>query len=261
MLFYSPSQVAALRMTIACLCLFPFVIRRAKEIPKELWKYVILVGFLGNGIPSFLFTYAETQISSSMAGVLNALTPVFTLLVGLLLFKTRLTFYHMSGVVVGFGGAFFLLMFGADKEVSSQPVYGLLIVAATLCYALSVNIIRNKLHSLDAMLISGWSLMVVGFLSMMYLASTDVAHRFAHFEGAETGILYVVVLALFGTAISLVLYNKLIKMTGALFASSTTYIIPVIALLWGLMDNEKTTPMQLSGFAAILLGVYLVNKK
>jgi drug/metabolite transporter (DMT)-like permease len=261
MMVFPPVQVAALRIFSAFLVLLPFVYNRYREIPPSSWKYIIAVGFLGNCIPAVLFTKAQTVISSSLAGILNALTPVFTLLVSFFVFRTSFTLYNFVGVLIGFAGCMGLMMMREGPSGQPSFQYSSYVVLATICYAFSVNIIRNKLHSIDSLIIAGWALFTVGLFSGVYLFTTDFTMRLLTYKGSFLSLGCVLLLGIFGTAVSLVYYNKLIKISGALFAASCTYLIPVFAMFWGLLDNERLTLFHLVGLSFILLGVYLVNKK
>lgn len=258
---YSSGQVAAMRLFIAFLCLYPFIIYKTKNIKKEQWKYLIASGFLGNGIPAFLFTYAETGISSSLAGILNSLTPLFTLIVGFFLFKSKVIRINVLGVIIGFAGTAWLLFSLPGSKMHADVSYALLVILATLCYAFSVNIIKTHLHGLDSILISGAALIVVGPLCGIYLCFTDVVSRSLTNPLALSSFIYVLILGVMGTAVSLLYFNKLIKMSSALFASSTTYFIPVVAVFWGMADHENMGYRQLVAMAVILSGMYLINKK
>lgn len=258
---YSSGQVAALRIFIAFLCLLPFIFSKLKDVKKENWKYLIASGFLGNGIPAFLFTYAETGISSSLAGILNSLTPLFTLIVGYFLFKSKITPINFLGVIIGFAGTAWLLYDMQNPNIQLNLFYSLLVILATVCYAFSVNIIKTHLHNLDSILISGAALILVGPLCGIYLFFTDVIYRSVEMPNAMEAFGYILILGIFGTAVSLYYFNKLIKMSSALFASSTTYFIPIVAVFWGMADHETIGLRQVVSMAIILSGMYLINKK
>jgi len=258
---YSWDQVGGIRMCVSFLALFPFVWNKFKKINKEEWKFIAVSGFCGNCIPSFLFPLAETRIDSTLAGIINSLTPLFTLLVGLFFFRTQLSYNRISGVLVGLAGAL-LIVLGKSKGIATNNFeYSFIVVIATICYAFSVNVLRHKLVHVDAILITGFALMFAGIPSTAYLFTTDFVHRTQSVDGAGMCLLAVVTLALFSTAISTVLFNRLIKMTGALFASSVTYLIPFVAIVWGLGFGEHLGIMHVLGLAAILFGVYLINRK
>ena len=256
---YTPYQVAAMRVLLASLVLFPFIINKIKNIESRFWKYLLIVGIFGNTLPAFLFTIAETEISSSLAGILNALTPIFTLTIAITLFNTRIKWINAVGVIIGFLGAVGIIFINTDGVLQLNK-YALMPVLATIFYAISVNTIRNFLHSLPSVVISGAALLPVGIICGIYLFTTDVIARTAGSGGAES-FLYVAILAIFGTAISIIYFNDLIKMSGPIFASSVTYLIPFVAIMWGIFDNEILTWLHFIGLAVILFGVYLVNKK
>ncbi len=254
-------QVAAARIFFAGSFIFPFVFRRMWKVPKRYWKYLILVGLLGNCIPAFLFTAAQVHISSSLAGILNALTPMFTLLVALILFKTPISSWKWWGVIIGLIGTVFLLLINPKGEIDFSNSFGLLIVIATICYALSVNIIRNYLSEIDSVTITGVALFPVGIGCAIYLFSTNFLELIDGSREAYISLGSVITLGVLGTAISVVFFNKLIKVSGVVFASSVTYLIPIVAVIWGVFDGESFMIDTLIGLIFILAGVYMVNRK
>ena len=258
---FPSDQVAAIRMATSFLCLFPFVMFHASKIKSYQWKYIFATGLLGNGIPAFLFTAAQTHVPSFIAGMLNSLTPVFTMAIGYFIFKTEVTINKILGVALGLAGTVSLILVSSDGSIGSVTWYPLLIVAATICYGISVNIIRNKLHDVASIHISGFALMIVGPPTGIYLFTTDFTERLSNNPHALVSLGYVLLLAIFGTAVSIVIFNRLIKSSGALFASSVTYLIPIVAMLWGLVDGEKPGLFHLAAMGAILGGVYLINLK
>lgn len=258
---FSPDQVASVRMFASFLFLFPFVISKSSRVKPEQWKYIFATGFLGNGIPAFLFTYAQTRVPSFMAGMLNSLTPLFTMILGYLIFRNKFTMSKVFGVTLGLAGAITLILLTSGGKIEDVSWYPILIVIATICYAGSVNIIRNKLHEVESLVIAGFALFIVGPITGIYLFTTDFIPRLNENPHAWIALGYVLLLALFGTAISVVVFNRLIKMSGALFASSVTYLIPIVAMLWGVADNETIGVFHLAALAAILTGVYLINLK
>lgn len=258
---YTPGQVAALRIVIAGTLLLPFTVVQLRHTRRELLGYVALVGILGNGIPAYLFSIAETQLNSSTAGTLNALQPLFTLLIGAVVFHISLTRVKVVGVVIGLVGAVMLaLRNGGSGEPTQNLLYGLLIMVATIMYAISTNIIRYKLHSLRAIQLTSLSLPMVALPYLLYLLTTDFTERFVSVPGAFSSLGYIAILASLGTTFSVILFNRLIQQSGPLFASSVTYIIPVVALGWGIADGEPLGPLHIVGMGAILAGVYLVNR-
>ncbi len=258
---YTWNQVGAIRMLVSFIVMFPFVWSKFKEIDASRWKFIAISGFCGNLIPSFLFPLAQTHIDSGLAGIINSLTPLFTLLVGLIFFKTQISANRISGVFIGLVGACIIILAKSKGIITTDSMYSLFVVLATVCYAFSVNILRHKLTHVDAILITGFALMFAGIPAGIYLFTTDFIPRTQTAEGALLCLSAIIVLAVFGTAISTVLFNRLIKVSSALFASSVTYLIPFVAILWGLGFGERIGFLHLIGLSAILVGVYLINKK
>ena len=258
---YTPGQVASIRMFSSFLFLLPFVARYTKEIPADRWKWIFATGFFGNGAPAFLFATAQTVVVSATAGILNSMTPVFTLLLGFIFFRASVGIYKILGVLLGFGGAAALIFASYNGSILSISWYSLLIVLATLGYATSVNIMRHRLHEVRSVLISGFALFFVGPPTGIYLFTTDFLSRLSGHDDGVIALIYILLLALFGTAISIVMFNYLVKISGAIFASSVTYLIPVVALIWGFADGERLEFVHLMALGGILLGVYLINLK
>jgi drug/metabolite transporter (DMT)-like permease len=259
---YTSDEVAALRIFIAFLFLSPLIFKHVKKPLLKHWPAFLGMGMLGNFLPAFLFTKAETVISSSLAGMLNSLTPLFTLLLGVLLFKSKTKLINGIGILIGLVGAIGLLTVGKTEDMNNNLSYGLYVVLATFFYALSVNIIKKFLNEVPSITATVWALMLIGPPAGIYLfGCTDFTVRLQNDPAALNSLGYVTILAVFGTAISVIIFNVLIRNTNALFASSVTYLIPIVAMCWGLFDKEAVLPMHFIWIALILLGVYLVNKK
>ena len=256
---YSYTQVAALRLFIAFLSLFPFVFLAFKKVAKQHWFPIIITAFLGNGIPAFLFTKAQTNLDSSFVGILNSLTPLFTLLLGIYFFKSRPTKINILGIIIGLSGAF-ILSISTFGSVITINFYTLLVVLATLFYAISVNVIRKYLADLDAISISALAFLFVGPASGIYVFSSDFI-PLLNTDGGIRALLYIAILAVIGTSLAVVIFNRLIKYSTAIFAASVTYLIPIVAIFWGMLDGENILFSHIFGAVIILCGVYLVNKK
>lgn len=256
---YSDTQVAALRLFIAFIVLLPFVYRSIKQINRSDLVPLFIVGILGNGIPSFLFTNAQISLESSFVGALNSLTPIFTLLIGIYFFQIRSNIKNILGVIIALSGAI-LLYFAGFKGITVINIPVLLVLLATLCYGISINVIRRYLRRLDSISIASISFLFIGPFAGYYIFTTD----FLEIAKTEDGLIslgYIFILAVFCTSFAVIIFNKLVKNTSAIFAASVTYLIPIVALFWGILDDEFITNQHLVGMLIILSGVYLVNKR
>ena len=258
---FSSGEVAALRISIAFLFLAPFLIKYHKIDLKKYLPGLILMGVFGNLIPAFLFTKAETQISSSLTGMLNALTPLFTVLVGLVWLKVKPKGAQIAGIIVGFIGATCLMIFDAGSNNSNNVLYGLLVLAATFFYAISISGIKKYLHDLNSITATVWAFCITGPIALIYLFGfTDFTIHLATAPMALPSLGYISILAIVGSALSVIAYNILIKNSGTVFASSCTYLIPIVAIGWGLFDGEMVNFYQIFSIVVIILSVYLINR-
>ncbi|HFB99238.1 MAG TPA: DMT family transporter, partial [Phaeodactylibacter sp.] len=226
--------------------------------------YLFIVGFAGSALPGFLFAIAQTEVSSSVAGVLNSLTPFFVLIQGVLFYELILTKEKALGVILGLAGASVLIIFGNMGEgtvVEGNQWYALFLVLATCSYALSANTIQKHLQDISAINLSAAAYCIVAPLGLGYLFFTDFINTFNTHPDSMTSLGAVVVLSLASTVIASVIFFKLVQMTSALFASMVAYFIPLVALLFGIYDGEKIMLYHFIGMAMILFGVYITKKK
>jgi len=258
----TPLQLGALRTLFAGIFLLIVGFSYLKKIRKPQWKWIAISALLGTFIPAFLFAFAETQIDSAVASILNATTPIVTLLLGAILFKIVFSNNQLIGVMAGLAGSLLLIWSGADVNPNQNYWYSTLVLAASVCYALNVNILKKYLQGLPAMAIAAGNFIVLvvpafivllfsGFFSLTFKDNT-VLHE---------SLGYLLILAIVGTAMAKVMFNKLVQVSTPVFASSVTYTIPVMALLWGLLDGERFTLLQAGSAAFILFGVVLTNRK
>jgi drug/metabolite transporter (DMT)-like permease len=254
---FSDMQIAALRMGLAWIVTLPFLLPRIRQISKKEWVVLLSVGLTGNGIPAFLFAIAQTKIDSSLAGMLNSLVPILTLAFGLLLFGLRTWLLQVIGLFIGFVGAVLLIVM--PSGISGFQAESLLVVLASTCYAFNLNVVRKYLSKMPSMLITAGSFLWIGPACLVYLFSTDFIARFDH-DYALQSFGAIAVLAIVGTTLAVLLFNKLIQSGGALFASMVTYIVPVVAMGWGFLDGEHISLWSVFGVFIILTGVYLVNR-
>ncbi len=260
---FSGYQVGFLRITLAGLALLPFAIKGYKKVNRSNILPLILAGVIGNGAPALLFAVAQTKINSSLAGVLNSLTPFFTLLIGIAFFKVLGTSRKFLGVFFGLAGAVALISSQSNFEfnVLDTGGYSLLVVLACVCYATSVNIIKTYLVELRPVEITSmsFSFMLIPFLiGVLVTGVPDIIINHPH--GLKS-LASIAILAVIGTAYAVMLFNKVIKETSALTASSVTYLIPIVAVMWGIVDGESFGWLDFTSTLLIISGVYLVNAK
>ncbi len=254
----TPWQLATARLSIAWLTLSPILFKHIRLLGKH-WLPLMGAGLLGNGIPAVLFATAQSQIDSSLSGMLNSLTPLMTLLAGALLFGIRFRMVHVIGVVLGLGGAAALIMMKRADGMPSWSLFALLPVVGTICYGINGNIIKNYLYALPPTAISALAMTFVGPLCIVLALTSGLPETLATHPHGWSSFGYVVVLAVMGSAFALVLWNTLLKRTTALWASSVTYLMPIVAIGWGIFDHEHITWAQILMIAIVLGGVYLVS--
>lgn len=259
---YTPQQVACMRIAFTMFLFLPFLPRVFATLHKKDWLPLASVGLLGNTIPPFLFTAAQTHLNSATAGILNALTPLFTLIMGLIFFKYVFSRNKFMGILLGLLGAVLLIIHTAPAGTgqSSNYFYGIFIVIATMCYGTSANIVKTYCQHVPPVLISTVSFCTWGFLALAYLFSSDVVERFQTQPTALMALGSVATLALLGTAIATILFYRLMQRTDVLFASTVTYLMPIMAVVWGILDGEAVDWSYFVGIGLILGGVYLVQK-
>lgn len=257
---FTDTQVAALRMLLASAVLLPFAFKAVKQL-KSIKNFFLLaiVGFAGNFFPAFLFTYAETGLSSGYAGMLNSFTPIFALVIGFVIFKQRLTNMQILGVAIGTLGIVLLTMSGADLSLSGSWKHVGAIIIATLCYAISLNTIKNTLQHIKSIEITALSFGITFIPSLIITLLVGVPETLKTNPHAIQGLGFIAVLSLIGTAFAVVVFTKLIANSSVLFASSVTYLIPIVAVLIGFAFKESINIYQVGSMGVILGGVFVAN--
>nr|WP_315244697.1 EamA family transporter [uncultured Flavobacterium sp.] len=253
-------QVGSLRIIFAGLFLLIVGFSSLKKISLRQWKFVALTSFFGTFIPAFFFAIAETQVDSSIVAILNSLTPLNTLVLGIIFFGIQFQKRQVLGVFIGLIGCLLLVLNGASSNTGQNYYYLILVVIATLCYAINVNLIKRYLSDLNSLSITTGNFAVLLLPALIILSTTDFTQRI-NLDVTQHSVLFVMILGVLGTGIANVLFFKLIQMSSPVFATSVTYLIPIVAFFWGLLDNEMLTPIQFFGAFVILIGVYLSAKK
>ncbi|TAE27819.1 MAG: DMT family transporter [Cytophagales bacterium] len=260
---FSPEQVAAGRIFLAFLFFVPFQAFQIQQPDnrRELrlkWPYLIAVGLTGYLIPAYLFSVAGAHLNSSLAGALNSLSPLFTLFIGAIFFGNQVKSRQTLGILLGLVGSILLVFFSATGEFSVNA-YALLIVLATICYGTNTNLIGRHLSHLPALVSTAWTFFGIGLVAFALLLPTDFWSRAMNPQNSwSLGTL--AMLGILASGVMSVLFNRVIQLTSPLFGASVTYLIPVVALLWGLLDGETIYAAQYLGMAVCLLGIYLTNK-
>lgn len=256
----SALQLGSLRILFAAVFLLLIGFKSLMKIPKQKWKYIALTSMFGTFIPAYLFAIAETEIDSSITAILNSLTPLNTLILGAMAFGINFKRSQIWGVFIGLVGSMLLVFNGAINHPEQNFYYAILVIIASICYAVNVNLLKKYLHDLSPLSITTGNfafLVIPTFLILIFSGFFEVIHV----AKVQHSILFIMVLGVVGTGIANILFFKLIQMSSPVFATSVTYLIPIVAFFWGLLDNEMLTPVQFFGAFIILIGVYLSAKK
>lgn len=256
----SPYQLGAARILFAAIFLLLIGFRTLPNITLQKWKYIAITSVFGTFIPAFLFSIAETEIDSSTTAILNSLTPLNTLLLGILFFGIGFKKNQFLGVFIGLIGCVLLVFNGAINHPEQNYYYATLVIIASACYAINVNLIKKYLYDLSPLTISTGNFAVLVMPATIILYATGFFNEI-HVEKVQLSIYYIVVLGVLGTGVANIIFFKLIQISSPVFATSVTYLIPIVAFFWGFLDHESLTFVQYFGAVIILFGVYLSSKK
>ncbi|MEM6770897.1 MAG: DMT family transporter [Bacteroidota bacterium] len=262
---FSPAQVAAMRLGISALALAPLAITHLRKITRKQVPLLIIIGLTGTGLPSFLFPFAQTQLSSSLTGMLSGLTPLCTFILAWLFFADRSAGNRqLLGVLLGLGGAL-LLAWAAPGEAqqTTQLGYAGFILLACFCYAISSNLVAAYFKDTSSLTITVTSFFLVGVPALVWAGTQGAVLRTISDAPANTGwwaLGYVATLAIMSTVLASIVFFRIVKRTGAVFASTVSYIIPLVALAWGLLDGEGINVLQIPAIVLVLTGVFLSRR-
>jgi len=258
----TPIQLGALRMIFTAIFLLLVAFPSLKKIQQKHYKYIFYTAITGTFIPGFLFAFAITNIDSSIVAILNSLTPFNTLIFGAWVFGFAFKRSQLFGILIGLAGTLLLILKGADLNPNQNYWYALLIIIASVGYAFNANIVKKHLNDLNALSIVTGNFLLLLVPAFVVLSFTEFFTTFDLENNVLTKSLgYVAILSIVGTGIAKTIYNKLVHISDPVFSSSVTYIIPLVAIFWGVLDGEKLSVLQVVGGIIILLGVYLVNRK
>ena len=258
----TPFQLGALRTIFTGIILLSAGFYHLKHVPKSKWKWLLLSGLLGSFFPAFFFAIAETEIDSAVASILNSLVPLNTIILGFAVFKIVSTKRQILGVVIGFVGTAILILKGSELNPNQNYLYAGFVIASTLMYAANVNIIKRYLQDVKPLAIAAgnYAFIVIPAIIVLFFSDFFTSERLNHPYLLQS-LGFVAILSVFGTAIAKVVFNKLVQISTPVFASSVTYVMPIIALLWGILDGESFSVIQGLAALSILVGVYLSHKR
>ena len=258
----SPLQVGSLRIVFSSIMIFLIAFNKIKTIQKDKWRWIAVSAVIGTFFPAFLFAFAETQIDSAVAAILNSLVPMNTVLIGLAVFKISTTKIQSAGVIIGFIGTSVLIISGSDLNPDQNYLYSGLVIICSILYATNVNLIKKYLYDVNAVAIAAGQFFVIfvpSIIVLVYSGFFDL--EFRNNDLLYDSLLYVLLLSFFGTAMAKILFNKLNQISSPVFASSVTYSMLIISVLWGILDGELFNINQAVATILIIIGVYLSNKK
>ena len=257
----TPAQLGSLRIIFSSIIIFAFAWNTLKIISKKEWKWIIISAFLGSFFPAFLFAFAETEIDSSIASVLNSLVPLNTVIIGAIVFKIASSKKQIIGVIVGFIGTYLLIDRGIQLNPDQNYLYAGLVILCSFLYGFNVNIIKKYLNDVPAVTIAAGHFSVIFIPAIIIFLLSGFNSDQIHDPNTMRSIGYVLILSIFGTALAKVLFNKLVQMSTAVFASSVTYSLLIVSLFWGILDGELFSFNQLMATMLIVLGVLLSSRK
>ena len=258
----TPLQLGSFRLVLSALIIFAFGYKSLNGLKKNQWKWLVLSGFLGSFFPSFLFAFAETEVDSTITSILNSLVPLNTVVLGFVLFKIKSNRFQVLGVILGFIGAVLLILEGAALNPTHNYRYSGLIILATLMYAANVNIIKRYLNEVRPLAIAMANFVAIFIPAFgVLIFSGGLSHATLSSTAFLPALGCVFLLSIFGTALAKILFNTLIQISNPVFASSVTYLMPLVALFWGIIDAEIFNVFQGVAALIILSGIYLANKK
>lgn len=259
---FSPGEVGAIRVAAAALFLLPVSISHLKYINETHYGRLLASGLMGIFFPAFLFPLAQTRLESSVTGIMNSLVPIFTLLIGVFFFAQPFRSRSLLGIIIGLIGTLIFVFAKSGGTIGNINVYALFVILACIFYAINLNFTKYKITDLKALTITSISIILISPLALIYLlVFTKFTVKISDDPGAWEALGYIVLLGIMSTSVATLLFNLLVKISTPIFTSSVTYIIPIVAVMWGLLDGENLIIGHIIGMIAVISGVYLANKK
>ena len=258
---FTPVEVAVLRVGISGLAFLPFFIFHFRKLEWHRWQFYLVIALTGSGLPAILYSIAQTRLSSATSGILNSITPVFTLIIGIIFFKNATSRMQLIGSVIGFIGVVTLILLDQplEGERNLSLLYGLLIIAGTLLYGTNVNLIKAFFQNVPPVQLSSFAFVLLGIPFIFLIPFTHIPAKIVSDPNGLNSLMALIGLAIFSTVLALIIFYKLVQQTSAVFASSVAYIIPIVALFWGIFDGEYIGWMHVTSMLVILVGVYLIR--
>jgi drug/metabolite transporter (DMT)-like permease len=258
----TPLQLGSLRVIFTFIVLLIIGFNSLKKIPKDKWKWIFATGYIGSFFPSFCFAFAQTEIDSVVAAILNSLTPLATLIIGVGFYKFIIDSKQIIGVIIGLIGSFFLIYEGSTINPDQNFLFVGFIIVASICYATSVNMLKYHLQDIPATSIALGNFLCIlppAVILLFYSGFMDI--NIKESPEVQNALFYIIILSIFGSAFAKILFNKFIQIASPVFASSVTYTLPIVAIMWGFLDGETISLRQFFATAIILVGVFLANKQ
>lgn len=257
----SSFQLASLRIIFAAIVIFIYSYNSLVKIPKKSWKWILITAYTGTFFPVYLISYGQTEIESGLASIITTITPINTLIVGIIFFGLVYTKKQLLGLLIGLIGAILLIYEASEADINVNIYYSFFIYMTTVGYAASVNLIKNYLTDISPEAVTAGIFISISPPALLVLFLSDFSSLNLEDTEVLNSIIFVFILGVFGSAIAQTLFNKFVKIASPLFAAAVTYTMPIIAIFWAILDGETLTIMQFFATAIILIGVYMVNKK
>lgn len=243
-----------LRLALGAIVLMPFLWRARRAFPATLWPKLALIGAINSAVPFLLFAWAAQRAPAGVGAICNAMTVLFTALVGALFFGERVGLARSITLVVGFAGVVVLASSRiAGAEIGPAVAAG---TGAAMLYGIGINLVRRHLGGLPPAAVAAATLCCASLLVLPFALAEWPTHAVSVQAWASVALLGVLC-----TGIAFVMYYRLIARIGAGRASTVTYLVPLfgVAWAWWLLDEQPTLRMAIAG--ALILGSVAMSQR
>lgn len=262
LIVFTPVQVALLRIAISGVAFAPFFFYHLKRHEWHRWWMYVIIALTGSAVPAILYATAQTQISSATSGILNSVTPIFALIIGVNFFGKKTNRRQIIGIILGFIGACALILLDSSVgSLSGQLLFGSLVVIGSMFYATNVNLVKEYFQDVKPMNLSSFAFFLIGVPAILVVPFTDIPQQMQTHPYAWHAFGYLTLLAVVSTVMALYIFYKLVQDTSAVFGASVSYLIPIVALIWGFWDGEAIGVWHMVSLAVIICGVYLIRER